>query len=155
MSLSRWTRVCGVLPAPSNANWTDADGMFVAKNLPPGSYQVIVQKENFSAPPALTVEVAQNRTSNANVQFGQPAAVQPIPLILVPPPGEACDVQPYSSTERLNLINCDVCGKPLTLVTFGSFNEPGWHRLWCANEDCTQFGIHNSRDLPEIDRVQS
>jgi Putative beta-barrel porin-2, OmpL-like. bbp2/Carboxypeptidase regulatory-like domain len=55
---------------------TDTDGMFIARDLPPGSYQVIASKEGFASPSPVTVEVAQNRTANANVLLAQAKPVQ-------------------------------------------------------------------------------
>jgi len=52
---------------------SDSDGVFAAKDLPPGSYQVIASKEGFASPPLVVVEIAQNRTSNAHVQLAQAA----------------------------------------------------------------------------------
>jgi hypothetical protein len=48
---------------------TDDDGMVVIRDLPPGSYQIAASKESFTGGPAVTVEIAQNRTSNANLQL--------------------------------------------------------------------------------------
>ena len=47
---------------------SDTDGNFCARDLPPGIYEIAVSKEGFTAPGA-TVEVAANRTTNANVQL--------------------------------------------------------------------------------------
>jgi Putative beta-barrel porin-2, OmpL-like. bbp2/Carboxypeptidase regulatory-like domain len=55
---------------------TDADGMFIVRDLPPGSYQVIASKEGFTSPSPVTVEVAQNRTANANVLLAEAKVVQ-------------------------------------------------------------------------------
>ena len=54
---------------------TDVDGMFIVRDLPPGSYQVIASKDGFASPSPVTVEVAQNRTANANVLL---AAAKPV-----------------------------------------------------------------------------
>jgi hypothetical protein len=62
---------------------TDADGTFVVRDLPPGSYQISATKDGFTSPTAVTVEVAQNRTANADMQFPQAVAsqspIQPAP----------------------------------------------------------------------------
>jgi len=65
---------------------TDAEGSFAVKDLPPGSYQVAAAKEGFTSPSPITVEVAQNRTSNANVQLAQ---AQPVQTAQVPAPAQA------------------------------------------------------------------
>jgi hypothetical protein len=79
---------------------TDGDGMFLLKDLPPGSYQVFASKAGFTSLAGVTVEVAQNRTSNANVRFTesrpvpapqatpvQSAQAVPAQSALPPPPG--------------------------------------------------------------------
>src|SRR5690348_10424026 len=48
---------------------SDADGTFSIKDLAPGTYQITAAKEGFSTASAATVEVAANRTTNANVQL--------------------------------------------------------------------------------------
>jgi hypothetical protein len=50
---------------------TDADGMFVVRDLPPGSYQVTASTQYFDSPPPLIVEVGENRTANATVQLAE------------------------------------------------------------------------------------
>jgi hypothetical protein len=52
---------------------SDGDGVFTVKELPPGSYQVSASKDGFSSPPAVNIEIAQDRTSNANIQLAQAA----------------------------------------------------------------------------------
>jgi len=50
---------------------TDTEGAFMVKDLPPGTYGITAQKDNFSTPAAAQVIVAGNRTANANVQLTQ------------------------------------------------------------------------------------
>jgi hypothetical protein len=80
---------------------SDSDGVFTAKDLPPGSYQVIATKEGFSSPPLVMVEIAQNRTSNANVQLpqalpqvAQAAVPATVAAAVVPDIGDAPAVSP-------------------------------------------------------------
>jgi hypothetical protein len=74
---------------------TDADGMFLVKDLPPGSYQVAASKEGFVSPSPITVEVAQNRTSNANVPLAQP---KPVEIAQATPPQTAQATPPQAQS---------------------------------------------------------
>jgi len=49
---------------------SDADGNFSARDLAPGMYEIAVSKEGYAAS-MVTVEVAANRTANANVQLSR------------------------------------------------------------------------------------
>jgi hypothetical protein len=86
---------------------SDSDGIFAAKDLPPGSYQVITTKEGFASPPLIVVEIAQNRTSNANVQLAQAVSqvAQAVPTTvaaaLAPDIGDAPLVSPTSAAVDL------------------------------------------------------
>jgi Putative beta-barrel porin-2, OmpL-like. bbp2/Carboxypeptidase regulatory-like domain len=72
---------------------SDADGMFVVKDLPPGSYQIIASKENYTSPQPVTVEVAQNRTSNANMQLAQQ---RPVLTAQAAPPVQTAQAPPQA-----------------------------------------------------------
>jgi hypothetical protein len=78
---------------------TDTDGTFVMKDLPPGSYQVSVTKDGFSSPPAVTVVVAQNRTSNANVQLAlaKPLPTKPVEVAQAAPPAAQAALPPAAA----------------------------------------------------------
>ncbi|HUI78768.1 MAG TPA: TonB-dependent receptor [Bryobacteraceae bacterium] len=71
---------------------TDSGGTFMMKDLPPGSYLITASKDGFTNPPALIVAVAQNRTSNANVQF---ALAKPVEVA----EAKAADVAPAKPVE--------------------------------------------------------
>jgi large repetitive protein len=66
----------GVAGALNRDLVTDPDGMFIVRDLPPGSYQVIALKDGFTSSSPVTVEVAQNRTANANVLLAETKPVQ-------------------------------------------------------------------------------
>jgi len=46
---------------------SDSDGVFKLDDLQPGSYQITASKEKLTTPSATTVEIAENKTANANV----------------------------------------------------------------------------------------
>jgi hypothetical protein len=46
---------------------SDADGVFKLDDLQPGSYQITASKDKLTSPAATTVEIAENKTTNANV----------------------------------------------------------------------------------------
>jgi hypothetical protein len=50
---------------------TGPDGAFVVTDLAPGSYRITASKEGFTSPPAMTVDVAANKTVNATVELAQ------------------------------------------------------------------------------------
>jgi hypothetical protein len=53
---------------------SDGDGVFVAGDLKPGVYQIAAVKEGLASPSATTVEIAENKTANANVLLASAAA---------------------------------------------------------------------------------
>ena len=64
---------------------SDTDGVFKLDDLQPGTYQITASKEKLTSPSATTVEIAENKTANANVQLasrehsGQIRRRQPTP----------------------------------------------------------------------------
>lgn len=58
---------------------TDADGVFTLNDLPPGQYQITASKEGFISLLPVTVEIAQGRITNANLQLASASAAVPIP----------------------------------------------------------------------------
>jgi hypothetical protein len=76
---------------------SDADGMFVLKDLPLGSYQVTASKEGLASTSTITVEVAQNRTSNANLQLAKAEPPAPPQSQSALPPNQP--VPPTKSTD--------------------------------------------------------
>jgi hypothetical protein len=61
---------------------TDADGMFIARDLPPGPYRVVAGNRGFSNESPVIVEVVMNRTANASVLL---ADARPIPIAQTTP----------------------------------------------------------------------
>ncbi len=68
---------------------SDPDGVFVVKELPPGSYQITATKPGFVTPMPVIVEIVQNKTSNANVQLAQLQPPAPAQAVLPPDFGDA------------------------------------------------------------------
>lgn len=60
---------------------TDADGIFIARDLPAGPYQVVATK-GFSIASSMTVEVVMNRTANASLLLPD---AKPIPVAQTTP----------------------------------------------------------------------
>jgi hypothetical protein len=90
---------------------TDGDGMFLARDLPPGSYQIAASKEGFTTPSAVTVEVAQNRTANANVQLAQ-AAPAPKPVQIAQAQPQAQSALPQNAATPAPAANSAAQGAP-------------------------------------------
>jgi hypothetical protein len=66
---------------------SDADGIFKLDDLQPGSYQITASKEKLTSPSATTVEIAENKTVNANVLLA--SANTPVdPPAGAPPAGQ-------------------------------------------------------------------
>jgi hypothetical protein len=76
---------------------TDADGMFVVKDLAPGAYQITASKAGYANPQVVTVEVAQNRTSNASVQLAE--AKPPVAIAQAQTPQQAQSALPPKQAE--------------------------------------------------------
>jgi hypothetical protein len=76
---------------------TDAEGMFLAKDLPPGAYQITASKAGYTSAQVVTVEVAQNRTSNASVQLAE--AKQPVAIAQAQTPQQVQSALPPKPAE--------------------------------------------------------
>jgi hypothetical protein len=81
---------------------SDGDGVFALKDLPPGSYQISAVKEGFLHSAPIAVEIAQDRTSNANVLLAQ---LQSVTVAPAPPEpaviGDApAPVDPKAAVDR-------------------------------------------------------
>jgi hypothetical protein len=76
---------------------TDADGMFVVKDLAPGAYQITASKAGYANPQVVTVEVAQNRTSNASVQLAE--TKPPVAIAQAQTPQQAQSALPPKQAE--------------------------------------------------------
>jgi hypothetical protein len=82
---------------------TDADGMFVARDLPPGLYQVVATKPGFSNATPIIVEVVKNRTANASVLLSdaKPLPVaQAAPVQTAPAPVAQASYSPPKNADR-------------------------------------------------------
>ncbi len=62
--------------------FSDADGVFAADHLTPGSYLITATKEGLISPPATAVEVAQNQTARPSLVL---ATVEPAPAATLAP----------------------------------------------------------------------
>jgi hypothetical protein len=81
---------------------TDADGMFMARDLPPGTYEVAATKPGFSDASPIIVEVEMNRTANASMLL---ADAKPMPLAQITP-GQTAPLAsaqaPYAPPQNAN-----------------------------------------------------
>lgn len=83
--------------APDRKAVSDADGVFKLDNLQPGKYQIVASKDGLTSPPPLVAEVAENKTTNAEIPLDAAPTQQPQPVVAVRTDGKAPQVATAST----------------------------------------------------------